>query len=265
MASSQDKTMDLMLKVWRQSGPKAEGQFVEYHAKGVSADASFLEMLDAVNEQIISTGGDPIVFDHDCREGICGSCGFMIDGQAHGPLPSTTVCQLHMRHFKDGDKIVLEPWRAQSFPVIKDLMVDRSAFDRIISAGGYISVNTGSPQDGNAIPVRKRDADEAFEAATCIGCGACVASCKNASAMLFTSAKVTHLALLPQGQVEREERVLNMVAQMDQEGFGACSNTGACSASCPKDIDLTTIARLNREFISATLSKHEASHKLGDG
>jgi succinate dehydrogenase / fumarate reductase iron-sulfur subunit len=265
MASMQSKTLNLVLKVWRQKGPKSEGQFVEYPAKGVSTDASFLEMLDAVNEQIIADGGDPIAFDHDCREGICGSCGFMIDGQAHGPQRSTTVCQLHMRHFKEGDKIVLEPWRAQSFPIIKDLMVDRTALDRIIAAGGYVSVNTGSPLDGNNIPIRKRDADEAFEAATCIGCGACVASCKNASSMLFTSAKVSHLALLPQGQVEREERVLNMVAQMDAEGFGACSNTGACSASCPKDIDLTTIARLNREYVAATMNKHEVGQKLGDG
>ena len=189
----------------------------------------------------------------------------MIEGEAHGPLRSTTVCQLHMRHFKDGEKIVLEPWRAKSFPIIKDLMVDRTSLDRIISAGGYISVNTGTPKDANNIQIRKRDADEAFEAATCIGCGACVASCKNASAMLFTSAKVSHLALLPQGQIEREERVLNMVAQMDIEGFGACSNTGACSAACPKDIDLTTIARLNREFLTANVNKHEVSQKLGDG
>lgn len=265
MASIKEKTLNLVLKVWRQKGPNSEGQFTEYQAKGVSSDASFLEMLDAVNEKIIADGGDPIAFDHDCREGICGSCGFMIDGQAHGPLRSTTVCQLHMRHFQDGDKIVLEPWRAQSFPIIKDLMVDRSSLDRVISAGGYVSVNTGSPQDGNNLPIRKRDADEAFEAATCIGCGACVASCKNASAMLFTSAKVSHLALMPQGQVEREERVLNMVAQMDKEGFGACSNTGACSVSCPKDIDLLTIARLNREFVAAAMNKHESGQKLGDG
>lgn len=265
MGTNNKKSMNLTLKVWRQSGPKSEGQFIDYEAKDVSPDASFLEMLDSVNEQIISGGGDPIAFDHDCREGICGSCGFMVDGEAHGPLRSTTVCQLHMRHFKDGEKIVLEPWRAQAFPIIKDLMVDRTAFDRIISAGGYVSVNTGSPKDGNNIPVRKRDADEAFESATCIGCGACVASCKNASAMLFTSAKVSHLALLPQGQVEREERVLNMVAQMDSEGFGACTNTGACSASCPKDIDLVNIARINREYISAMSRKHEHSQKLGDG
>ncbi len=265
MASTLAKKLNLILKIWRQKGPKEEGKFEEHQIKGVSTDASFLEMLDAVNEQIIESGGDPVAFDHDCREGICGSCGFMIDGEAHGPERSTTVCQLHMRHFKDGDKIVLEPWRAQAFPIIKDLMVDRSALDRIISAGGYVSVNTGNPKDGNNIPIRKRDADEAFESATCIGCGACVASCKNASAMLFTGAKVSHLALLPQGQVEREERVLNMVAQMDQEGFGACSSTGACSAACPKDIDLTNIARLNREFISATANKHEASQKLGDG
>lgn len=265
MSSKNTKLLNLVLKVWRQKGPSDQGGFVSYPAKGVSPDASFLEMLDAVNEQIIAEGGEPIAFDHDCREGICGSCGFMIDGEAHGPLRSTTVCQLHMRHFHDGEEIVLEPWRAQAFPVIKDLMVDRSALDRIISAGGYVSANTGSPQDGNNIPVRKRDADEAFEAATCIGCGACVASCKNASAMLFTSAKVSHLALLPQGQVEREERVLNMVAQMDSEGFGACSNTGACSVSCPKDIDLTTIARLNREYFSAVTKKHENKNRLGDG
>lgn len=265
MGSGSAEKITLNLKVWRQRGPKVEGSFVNYEVKNVSTDASFLEMIDALNEKIISEGGDPIAFDHDCREGICGSCGFMISGNAHGPERSTTVCQLHMRHFKSGETLILEPWRATAFPVIKDLMVDRSAFDRIISAGGYVSVNTGSPQDGNAIPISKKDADHAFEAATCIGCGACVAACKNASAMLFTSAKVTHLALLPQGQVERDARVLNMVAQMDNEGFGACTNTGACSASCPKDISLISITTMNREFVSASLKKHEAKHTLGDG
>jgi succinate dehydrogenase / fumarate reductase iron-sulfur subunit len=265
MGSVNSAKITLNLKVWRQRGPKYEGGFVNYEIKNVSTDASFLEMMDALNEKIISEGGDPVAFDHDCREGICGSCGFMINGNAHGPQKSTTVCQLHLRHFKNGETLILEPWRATAFPVIKDLMVDRSAFDRIISAGGYVSVNTGSPQDANAIPISKKNSDHAFESAACIGCGACVASCKNASAMLFTSAKVTHLALLPQGEVEREARVLNMVGQMDYEGFGACTNTGACSASCPKDISLINIATLNREFLSSSLKKHEAKHSLGDG
>jgi succinate dehydrogenase / fumarate reductase iron-sulfur subunit len=259
------KDLNLKLRVWKQDGPKDQGRFIDFEAKNISPDASFLEMLDAVNETVISSGGDPIAFDHDCREGICGSCGFVIDGDAHGPEKSTTVCQLHMRHFHDGQTLTLEPWRAKAFPVIKDLMVDRSAFDRIIAAGGYISSNTGSAQDGNAIPIPKKDADEAFESAACIGCGACVASCKNASSMLFTSAKVSHLGLLPQGAVETEERVLKMVEQMDKEGFGACTSTGACSASCPKDIDLTNIARMNREFLKASLNKVEKSSTLGDG
>ena len=216
-------------------------------------------MLDQVNEQLVMKGEEPIVFDHDCREGICGSCGFMINGQAHGPMKNTTVCQLHMRNFKDGETLVLEPWRASAFPIVKDLMTNRSALDRIIAAGGYVSVDTGNAQDANNIPIPKPDADAAFESATCIGCGACVASCKNASAMLFTSAKVTHLALLPQGQVERNERALDMVAQMDAEGFGNCTTTGACSASCPKGISLSNIALMNRELLKATLSKATGS------
>ncbi len=265
MGSGNGKNINITLKVWRQKSPKESGSFVDYNVKNVSSDASFLEMMDALNEKIISDGGDPVAFDHDCREGICGSCGFMINGSAHGPQKSTTVCQLHMRHFQDGDTLVLEPWRATAFPVIKDLMVDRSAFDRIISAGGYVSANTGSPQDGNSLPIPKKDADHAFEAATCIGCGACVASCKNASASLFTSAKITHLALLPQGQIERNDRALNMVAQMDEEGFGGCTNTGTCSASCPKDISLINITTMNREFAVAAATKFEANNKLGDG
>lgn len=261
---SLEKLINLTLRVWRQSGPKDSGKFKEYQAKKVSTDSSFLEMLDAVNEELISKGEDPIAFDHDCREGICGSCGFIINGDAHGPQKSTTVCQLHMRQFKDGDTLSLEPWRATAFPVIKDLMVDRSALDRIIKSGGYISANTGNAPDANATPIPKQDADEAFASATCIGCGACVASCKNASAMLFTSAKISHMALLPQGQVEAERRALRMVEQMDEEGFGACTNTGACSASCPKDISLTNIARMNREFLKASLNKKPETHS-GDG
>lgn len=249
------KTINLKLKIWRQRGTRDQGEFQSYQAKSVSPDASFLEMLDSVNEELISKGEDPVAFDHDCREGICGSCGFMISGSAHGPLKSTTVCQLHMRNFSDGDELILEPWRASAFPVIKDLMVDRTALDRIVKAGGYISVNTGNAPDGNAIPIAKTDADEAFSSATCIGCGACVASCKNGSAALFTSAKVSHLALLPQGQIEKNQRVLKMVAQMDSEGFGACTSTGACSAACPKDISLVNIARMNREYFKATLSE----------
>ena len=258
------KLINLTLKVWRQKGQKNDGEFKEYSAKNVSTDASFLEMLDQVNEQLISSGQDPIAFDHDCREGICGSCGFMINGNSHGPMKSTTVCQLHMRNFKNEEVLTLEPWRATAFPVIKDLMVDRSAFDRIISSGGYISVNAGNAPDGNAVPIPKPDADEAFSAATCIGCGACVASCKNGSAALFTSAKISHLALLPQGQVEKEKRTLNMVAQMDAEGFGACTSTGACSAACPKDISLINIARMNREFFKASISE-KPEHHHGDG
>lgn len=255
-----DKTINLTLKVWRQKGPKDSGGFKEYEAKNVSTDSSFLEMLDQVNESLIQKGEEPIVFDHDCREGICGSCGFMINNQAHGPQKSTTVCQLHMRAFENNAQLTLEPWRAEAFPVVKDLMVNRSAFDRIIKAGGYISANAGNAIDANATPIAKVDADEAFASATCIGCGACVASCKNASAALFTSAKISHMALLPQGQVERERRALRMVEQMDTEGFGACTTTGACSASCPKDISLVNIARMNREFLKASLNrKPEAS------
>jgi succinate dehydrogenase / fumarate reductase iron-sulfur subunit len=259
-----DKSINVTLKVWRQKNKREAGKFKEYPATNVSTDASFLEMIDAVNEGLITKGEDPIAFDHDCREGICGSCGFMINGNAHGPSKSTTVCQLHMRNFKDGDFLTLEPWRASAFPVIKDLVVDRTAFDRIIKVGGFVSVNTGNAPDGNAIPVPKTSADEAFNAATCIGCGACVASCKNASAALFTSAKISHLGLLPQGQVEREKRALNMVAQMDSEGFGACTSTGSCSASCPKDISLVNIARMNREFVKASFSKKPETHS-GDG
>lgn len=262
--SEAKKTINLKLKVWRQRNPKTEGAFETYDANNVSPDASFLEMLDAVNEQLIHAGRDPIVFDHDCREGICGSCGFMINGNAHGPQKSTTVCQLHMRNFKDGEELILEPWRATAFPVIKDLMVDRSAFDRIIRAGGYISVNTGNARDANSIPIPKPDADEAFMSATCIGCGACVASCKNASAALFTSAKITHMSLLPQGQVERGSRAMHMVAQMDAEGFGACTTTGACSAACPKDISLINIATMNRELLKGTIAAKE-EHAGGDG
>lgn len=258
------KSIDLKLKVWRQKNSQSEGKFETYEAKAVSSDASFLEMLDTVNEDLVKKGDQPIVFDHDCREGICGSCGFMINGEAHGPQKGTTVCQLHMRHFNDGEELILEPWRATAFPIVKDLMCDRTALDRIIRAGGYISVNTGSAQDANNLPIAKPNADEAFLSAACIGCGACVASCKNASAALFTSAKITHLALLPQGQVEREQRALDMVQQMDAEGFGACTSTGACSASCPKEISLINIAKMNREYLKASiLQKEELSG--GDG
>jgi succinate dehydrogenase / fumarate reductase iron-sulfur subunit len=260
--SSVGKLLNLVLKVWRQTGSQ-NGSFVNYEAKGVSENASFLEMLDQVNEGLVKNGEEPIAFDHDCREGICGSCGFMINGDAHGPQKNTTVCQLHMRSFKDGETLVLEPWRAKSFPVIKDLMVNRSAFDRVITAGGFVSVDTGNAQDANCLPIPKPDADSAFAAAQCIGCGACVASCKNASAMLFVSAKVSHLSLLPQGQVERYERVEHMVAQMDSEGFGACTSTGSCSAACPKGISLSNIARMNRERLAAAIFKKDAA--MGDG
>ncbi len=245
------KTIDVTLKVWRQEGPDKPGRFETYEAKNINVDASFLEMLDIVNEQLIKEGKEPIAFESDCREGICGACGMFINGRAHGPKRLTTTCQLHMREFKNGDVIWIEPFRAKAFPIIKDLIVDRSAFDRIIQAGGYISVRTGEAPDANTIPVPKPNADEAFNAATCIGCGACVAACKNASAMLFVAAKVTHLALLPQGQPERRSRVLNMLKQHDEEGFGNCSNTGACEAECPKGISLLYIAKLNREFIRA--------------
>ncbi len=246
--------MNLTLKVWRQKNSKTNGNLETYPVSGISEDMSFLEMFDVLNERLVSEGKEPIAFDHDCREGICGMCSMYINGRPHGPLEGVTTCQLHMRSFKDGDTIVVEPWRAMAFPVIKDLVVDRGALDRIVASGGYISVNTGNAQDGNAIPVPKEDADKAFAAAACIGCGACVAACKNASAMLFVSAKVSQLALLPQGQPEREERAIKMVAQMDAEGFGACTNTGACAIECPKEISLENIARLNREYLGASIA-----------
>jgi succinate dehydrogenase / fumarate reductase iron-sulfur subunit len=247
--------MNLKLKIWRQEGPNDQGRMVDYQANNVSEDMSFLEMLDVLNEELIEKGDDPIAFDHDCREGICGMCSLFINGEAHGPVKGVTTCQLHMRSFKDGETIYIEPWRAKAFPVVKDLAVNRSAFDRIIQAGGYVSVNTsGNTLDANAIAIPKPDADKAFDAATCIGCGACVATCKNASATLFLSAKVSQLALLPQGHVERKERVTKMLHQMDEEGFGACTNTGACFVQCPKGISLENIARLNAEFRNALLS-----------
>jgi succinate dehydrogenase / fumarate reductase, iron-sulfur subunit len=246
--------MNLTLKVWRQKNSSSNGSFETYSVKDISSEMSFLEMIDVLNEQLIAEGKDPIAFDHDCREGICGACSMYINGRAHGPWAANTTCQLHMRAFKDGDTIVVEPWRSKAFPVIKDLVVDRSAFDRIIQAGGYISVNTGNAIDANSTPIDKKKADDAFMAAACIGCGACVATCVNSSAMLFVSAKVSQLALLPQGQPERESRVLNMVAQMDKEGFGNCTNTFACEAECPKEISVSNIARLNREYLKAGLS-----------
>ena len=245
--------MKLTLKIWRQKNAADKGRLVDYPVSNISPDMSFLEMLDVLNEELVEKGDSPIAFDHDCREGICGMCSLYINGRAHGPQSAVTTCQLHMRSFKDGDTIYIEPWRAKAFPIIKDLVVDRSAFDRIIQAGGYISVNTGAAQDANSIPVPKVDADEAFAAATCIGCGACVASCKNASAMLFVSAKVSQLAILPQGRAEAEPRVLSMVTKMDEEGFGNCTNTGACEVECPKGISLTNIARMNREFLTAAV------------
>ena len=245
--------MRIVLRVWRQGRGETKGRLVDYEVPDVSPDMSFLEMLDVLNDSLERRGDEPIAFEHDCREGICGSCGFMIDGRAHGPLAGTTVCQLHMRHFADGDKLVVEPWRARAFPVIKDLVVDRGAFDRIIQAGGYISVNTGSAPEANAVPVAKVDAEASLDAAACIGCGACVAACKNASAMLFTSAKLTHLGRLPQGQPERRRRVRAMVRTMDAEGFGNCTNEAECEAECPKGISFDTIARLNREFLAAEL------------
>jgi len=246
--------MKLTLKIWRQENANAKGAIQTYPIDGIEPDMSFLEMLDVLNDKLINQGDIPVVFDHDCREGICGSCSLQINGEPHGPDRLVTTCQLHMRKFNDGDTIVVEPFRAKAFPVVKDLMIDRSAFDRIQHAGGYISVNTsGNTIDANAIPVNKENADDSFAAATCIGCGACVAACKNASAMLFTSAKVSQYALLPQGQVEASERVLNMVEQMDKEGFGNCTNTGACEVECPKGISLENIARMNREYLSASL------------
>jgi len=246
--------MNLTLKIWRQPDAKQKGKVETYKVSEISEHMSFLEMMDVLNEQLISEGIDPVAFDHDCREGICGMCSMYINGEAHGPGRNVTTCQLHMREFKNGDTITIEPWRAKAFPIVKDLVVDRSSFDRVMAAGGFISVNTsGNSQDANAIPIPKDDADKAFDAATCIGCGACVASCKNASAMLFVSAKVSQLSLLPQGKIEAKARVMNMVDQMDKEGFGACSVTGACEVECPKGISLDNIARLNREYLKANI------------
>jgi succinate dehydrogenase iron-sulfur subunit len=258
--------MNLTLYVWRQKNSSDKGRMVRYDAKDISPDMSFLEMLDVVNEGLIAKNEEPIAFDHDCREGICGACGMMINGIAHGPRKATTACQLHMRSFKDGDTIYIEPWRATAFPVIKDLIVDRGSFDRIIQAGGFISVSTGSVPDGNAIPIAKDKADRSMDAAACIGCGACVAACPNGSAMLFTSAKVSHLALLPQGQPERFRRVLNMVKQMDDEGFGNCTNHRECEAVCPKEISIDFITLLNREFLKASfLTRKDSTRKGGEG
>ncbi len=252
------KDMDLTLRIWRQKDQKSAGKMVDYPVKDISPDSSFLEMMDVLNEGLVNKGEEPVAFDHDCREGICGMCSLYIDGEAHGPDREITTCQLHMRKFKHGDTITIEPWRAKAFPVIKDLIVDRSAFERIQQSGGFISVNTsGNTQDANAIPIPKENADKAMDAATCIGCGACVATCKNASAMLFVAAKVSQYALLPQGQVERKKRVINMVNQMEVEGFGNCTNTGACEVECPKGISLTNIARLNREYLAASLVKED--------
>ncbi len=248
-----DKTINITLKVWRQRGPKEKGAFETYSLENISVDSSFLEMLDILNEKLINEGKEPVVFDHDCREGICGMCSLYVNGHPHGPDEDVTTCQLHMRKFKDGETITIEPWRSAGFPVIRDLMVDRSAFDKIMQAGGYISINTGGVPDANTIPIPKKDADEAMDSASCIGCGACVAACKNGSAMLFVSAKVSQLALLPQGRVEAARRAKAMVAKMDELGFGNCTNTGACEAECPKSVSITNIARLNREFISAKL------------
>ena len=249
--------MNLTLKVWRQKNNQSKGKLETYQVTNISSEMSFLEMIDVLNEQLITEDKDPIAFDHDCREGICGMCSMYINGQAHGPWQQNTTCQLHMRAFKDGDTIVVEPWRSTAFPVVKDLVVNRSSFDRIIQAGGFISVNTGNAVDANALPIDKKDADDAFMAAACIGCGACVATCKNGSAMLFVGAKVSQLALLPQGEPERESRVLNMVAQMDKEGFGNCTNTYACEAECPKGISVANIARLNSEYLKAGLATEE--------
>ena len=252
---AQGKTINLTLKVWRQKNAAAKGRFEIYQAEGISTDASFLEMLDIVNERLIKQNIEPIAFDHDCREGICGSCGAIVNGQAHGPRRGTALCQLHMRHFKDGQTLVVEPWRSRAFPVIKDLAVNRSAFDRVIQAGGFVSVRTGSAPEANAIPVAKENSEKAMDAAACIGCGACVAACPNASAMLFVAAKVSHLALLPQGAIEKQKRVLSMVAQMDKEGFGSCSNEYECEAACPKEISVSNIARMNREYLSSKLHR----------
>ncbi|MBX9927638.1 MAG: succinate dehydrogenase/fumarate reductase iron-sulfur subunit [Gemmatimonadaceae bacterium] len=255
--------MNLTLRVWRQAGPAAAGAMREYRAEGISPDMSFLEMLDVVNEGLIAKGDEPIAFDHDCREGICGMCGMMINGAAHGPQRLTTACQLHMRSFSDGETITIEPWRATAFPVLKDLVVDRSAFDRIIQAGGFISAPTGSAVDGNAIPIPKLDADDAMDAAACIGCGACVAACPNASASLFTAAKISHLGSLPQGQPERSRRALAMVAQMDLESFGGCSLFGECMEACPKGISIDTINTMHRDFLFASATKRDVKEWSG--
>ncbi|HXR07522.1 MAG TPA: succinate dehydrogenase/fumarate reductase iron-sulfur subunit [Candidatus Acidoferrum sp.] len=255
--------MNLTLKVWRQKDAQSQGRFVTYQAANVLTDMSFLEMLDVVNEELMAQGQDPIAFDSDCREGICGTCSMVINGKAHGGLAGTTVCQLHMRHFHDGQTILIEPWRARPFPVLKDLITDRAAFDRIIQAGGFVSVNTGGAPDGNALPIPKTAAEKAMDAAACIGCGACVAACKNASAMLFVSAKVSHLAALPQGRAERERRVLNMVKAMDDAGFGNCTVTGSCEAVCPKEISLDFIAQMNREYGKAILKNSLAPQPKG--
>ncbi len=250
-----EKTINLTLKVWRQNGPKEKGRFETYKVNNISTDSSFLEMMDILNEQLVSENKEPIAFDHDCREGICGMCSLYINGRPHGPDDDVTTCQLHMRKFKDGETVTIEPWRASAFPVIKDLIVDRTAFDKIIAAGGYVSVSTGGVPDANAIPIPKVDADEAMDAAACIGCGACVATCKNSSAMLFVSAKVSQLALLPQGKVEAKRRAKAMVAKMDELGFGGCTNTGACEVECPKNVSIANISRLNREYLKARFSE----------
>lgn len=250
-----EKSINLTLKVWRQNGPREKGRFETYKVSNISTESSFLEMMDILNEQLISEGREPVAFDHDCREGICGMCSLYINGRPHGPDDDVTTCQLHMRKFKDGETVTIEPWRAAAFPIIKDLIVDRSAFDKIIAAGGYVSVSTGGVPDGNSIPIAKEAADEAMDAAACIGCGACVAACKNASAMLFVSAKVSQLALLPQGQIEAKRRARNMVAKMNELGFGGCTNTRACEVECPKNISIAHIACLNREFLKAKFSE----------
>ena len=255
MSGTSEKTINVTVKVWRQRNKTEKGTFETHDMKGVSTDMSFLEMFDVLNERLITEGKDPVAFDHDCREGICGMCSMYINGRPHGPKNAVTTCQLHMRSFNDGDTIVVEPWRSSAFPVVKDLVVDRAAFDRVIAAGGFVSVNTGNAKDANNILIPKPEADEAFNAAACIGCGACVAACKNGSAMLFVSAKVSQLALLPQGKVEAETRVLDMVHQMDIEGFGNCTNTGACEAECPKGISLENIARMNREYVFASANE----------
>lgn len=257
--------MNLTLKIWRQKNATSKGKFVTYKVNDISPNSSFLEMMDILNESLVTRGEDPVAFDHDCREGICGACSMYINGRPHGPDKAITTCQLHMRRFKDGDTIVIEPWRARPFPVLKDLIVDRTAFDKIIQAGGYISVNTGGIPDANAIPIPKVDADLSMDAAACIGCGACVAACKNASAMLFVSAKVSQFALLPQGRVEAAERVNNMVAEMDRLRFGNCTNTGACEAECPKEISISNIARMNREFLVAKIAAPKPRVDSGGG